>query len=277
MNIEKANALEQKTGKSPSAEPRIQSLARASAILDVVLAAGDEPARLSQISAELGLNRTTVFNLAESLVLLGFLDRAHERGGYVLGLRNLQLGQAVARQLDVTEIARPSLLKLCRDTGETVNFALPYINSAMIVESYEGSHGVRPTSYAGTIAPYHATACGKALLALMEQSTRAQIYEQVGLPALTPSTITDAGTLEANIAEVIARGYALEREETEIGASCIAMAIRGPFGQPLAAISIAGLTQRMTEGALDSAQALLKAEVAKIGGAIGSQPVERTR
>jgi len=269
--------LERKIVKSRAVEPRIQSLARASAILDVVEAAGSKPARLSQISEALGLNRTTVFNLAESLVLLGFLDRVSASGGYVLGLRNLQLGQAVARQLDITEIARPSLLKLCRETGETVNFALPYIDSAMIVESYEGSHGVRPTSYAGTIAPYHATACGKALLAQMEAATRAQIYESVGLPALTPNTITDAQALEADIADVILRGYALEREETEIGASCIAMAIRGPFEHPLAAISIAGLAQRMTEAALENAHVLLKAALVQIGAAIVARPGKRTR
>jgi len=245
-------------------QPRIQSLARANDILDVVLKARTGTARLAEISAALNLNKTTVFNLAESLVTLGFLTRATDQRGYRLGLRNLELGRAVARRNSIIELCRPALMRLCRETMETVNLAVPYLTHAMILESYEGSHGVRPTSYAGTSAPYHATACGKALLACMAPSVREEIYRASGLPALTPNTITDRAQLEADLAEARQRGYAVESEECETGASCVAMAVRDSFDEVCAAISVAGFAQRMTPASVELIVAQLSAEVAGI-------------
>ena len=67
-------------------EPRIQSLARADAILSAVMN-NSEATPLSKLTEMLGLNKTTVFNLAESLVVLGFLMRTRNPKGYKLGLR----------------------------------------------------------------------------------------------------------------------------------------------------------------------------------------------
>ena len=104
--------------------PRIQSLARADAILGIVASTPHAAVRLSEISSHLALSKTTVFSLAESLVSLGYLSRDATVKGYRLGLRNLELGRTVARQMDIVELCRPSLIRLCRDTGETANLGI---------------------------------------------------------------------------------------------------------------------------------------------------------
>ena len=48
--------------------PRIQSLARASAIIDVIAEGGEEGVGLSEISRVTALNKTTAFNLLASQV-----------------------------------------------------------------------------------------------------------------------------------------------------------------------------------------------------------------
>lgn len=88
--------------------PRIQSLARADSILSAVMNHG-EAMPLSDLTGVLGLNKTTVFNLAESLVVLGFLSRSTSPKGYKLGLRCLELGRKVAKDLPILEISRPAL------------------------------------------------------------------------------------------------------------------------------------------------------------------------
>ena len=117
--------------------PRIQSLARASAILDVIARTGS--ASLADISAATGLNKSTAFYLVESLVDLDLVGRLAERKGYCLGLRNLQLGRAVQRRLDIAALGRASLVRLCHLSKETVNLAVPHVFDAMIVESLEGA------------------------------------------------------------------------------------------------------------------------------------------
>ena len=67
-------------GSPPRQAVRIQSLARANGILEAVAAAPKGSASLTEISQALGLNKTTVFNLAASLVALGFLERGRGPG-----------------------------------------------------------------------------------------------------------------------------------------------------------------------------------------------------
>ena len=243
-------------------KPRIQALARADAILSIVLASKTGTARLHELSEGLGLNRTTVFNLAESLVVLGFL--AKDEAGYRLGLRNIELGRSAARRGDLLAKCRPALVRICHTTGETVNLAVPYLSNAIILESYESRHGVRATSYAGTRAAYHSTACGKALLAKFGPEVRRQIYENAGLPAATAHTITDPERLEASLGDIARRGYAIEVEENELGAFCIARAISNSFGEALASISVASVTQRMNDETVGRFAAVLEQEVAKL-------------
>ena len=258
-----AEARKIRTG-APAAKPRIQSLARADAILSAVAGAPDGTARLQDLSRALELNRTTVFNLAESLVALGFLIKDRSTNRYRLGLRNIELGRAVTRRSDMLARCRPALVRICHQTGETVNLAVPHLSSALIIESYEGRHGVRATAYAGTRSAYHSSACGKALLAKLAPAVRRQIYEIAGLKRLTQRTITDIEALERDLQTVGRKGYAVEIEENEVGAFCVAMSLADPFGEPLAAISVAGVTQRMAPDTIARFAALLKEEMPRL-------------
>src|SRR5262245_30202226 len=124
-----------KAKRARSRGTTIQALVRADAILEAILCSPDGRAKLSEIARTTGLNKTTAFNLAESLVSLRYLDRDETAKNYGLGLRNLQLGRAVQRHSNLPEASLASMMRLCRDTGETVNLAIPYVFEAMIVDS----------------------------------------------------------------------------------------------------------------------------------------------
>lgn len=248
---------------------RIQSLARAGKILDVLVDKGT--AALRDISGATGLNKTTAYYLVESLVELGFVERVGDGEGYRLGLRNLELGRAVQRRLDIVAASRPSLIRLCTLSRETVNLAVPYVFDAMIVESLEGTHGVRATSYAGSREPYHATACGKAMLAFMEPEVRSAIFQARPLDRITPSTITRREALEAQLELVRARGFATDMEEIELNAHCVAAPIWDGLGGVTGAISISGLASRLPLPVLgELAQAIIR-ETRAISKAMGGE------
>lgn len=248
---------------------RIQSLARAGKILDVLVDKGT--AALRDISGATGLNKTTAYYLVESLVELGFVERVGDGEGYRLGLRNLELGRAVQRRLDIVAASRPSLIRLCTLSRETVNLAVPYVFDAMIVESLEGTHGVRTTSYAGSREPYHATACGKAMLAFMEPEVRSAIFQARPLDRITPSTITRREALEAQLELVRARGFATDMEEIELNAHCVAAPICDGLGGVTGAISISGLASRLPLPVLgELAQAIIR-ETRAISKAMGGE------
>jgi DNA-binding IclR family transcriptional regulator len=228
-----------------SGQPRIQSLGRADAILTAVMQY-DGPIPLGTLSETLDLNKTTVFNLAESLVQLGFLERTLQPKGYRLGLRCLELGRHVSKSLPILEICQPFLRELCVVTRETVNLALPYLHEGIIVEALQSQQAVRATAYAGARTHYHSSSCGKAMIAYFPEEQRRWIYKTVGLPRMTEFTICDPDSLETELADVRASGFATDRQENEIGAYCVGMPIFGPFEQIVASISVSGVINRMT-------------------------------
>jgi len=245
--------------------PRIQVLARADAILSALAEPGLEAgASLARIVAAVGLNKATTCNLLASLVALGYVEHQREARVYRLGLRAIELGRAAQRRLDVSAICRPFLLRLSNATRETVNLALPYGFDAMIVDSLEGTYGVRVTSYAGTRAPYHSTACGKALLAEMPEAVRREVYAARPLMPQTPRTLATVEALEADLGAIRARGYALDIEENEPGANCLGMAFRDGAGEAAGAISIAGPVDRMTQATIAALVGTLRAEITAI-------------
>ena len=225
--------------KSPN-RPRIQALGRASAIIDVIATGGAGGVGLSEISRATELNKTTAFNLLASLVTLRFIDQDEQSRRYRLGLRNIELGRIVQQRLRIPDLARPVLADLCQKRNETVSLALPDLLDMLVVESYEGSQFLHATAYAGSRSMYHCTALGKAVLAQQDESMRHTVYRLRGLPQITPHTITDIDTLEAQLPQIIEQGYALDIEENEVGVNCIGTTIFNGFGDVAAAISITG-------------------------------------
>ncbi|MCH7637485.1 MAG: IclR family transcriptional regulator [Proteobacteria bacterium] len=231
--------------------PRIQALARASAIIDVIAVADEEGVGLSAISKATELNKTTAFNLLASLVTLRLLEQdAHSRR-YRLGLRILELGRLVQQRLHISHLARPILANLCRRTNETVNLGLPDLLDLLVIDSFQGSRILHASAKAGWRSMYHCTALGKAFMARWDAPMRQAIYDSCGLPRQTPHTMTEIDAFEAQLAGFREQGYAIDVEENEIGVNGIAMWIVDGLGEVAAAVSVSGHSSRLTEEVME--------------------------
>lgn len=265
------------TPSASSKPPRIQSLARASAIIDVIAVGGEEGVGLSEISRTTALNKTTAFNLLASLVTLRFIEQDEQSRRYRLGLRNLELGQIVQQRLHISHLARPVLADLCKKTNETVNLGLPDLLDLLVVDSIRGSRLLHASAYAGWRSLYHCTALGKAMLAKWDEPMRRTVYRLRGLPQQTLHTITDIDSLETHLAQVLAQGYALDVEENELGVNGIATWIVNGLGEVAAAISVAGPSNRLTEDVMAQIATDVMAAANSIATAIGGgeQPADQ--
>jgi IclR family acetate operon transcriptional repressor len=167
--------------------------------------------------------------------------------------------------MDLVGLMRPYLMKLCTATRETVNLALPAANDILIVDSVEGAQTLRVTSYAGTRAAYHSTACGRALLAHRAEAKRRQLLGAAPLAAMTPRTTVDPLVIEGILGQCRRLGFAEEVEENELGAACVAAPLFGAGldGEAVAAVSVAGPLARMGPEARAEIGALLVATMAE--------------
>lgn len=249
--------------------PRIQALARASAIIDVIADGGEAGVGLSEVSRVTGLNKTTAFNLLGSLVTLRLIEQDAQSRRYRLGLRILELGRLVQQRLHISHLARPILVELCRKTNETVNLGLPDLLDLLVIDSFQGSRILHARANAGWRSLFHCTALGKAFMAAWDAPMRQAIYDSCGLPRQTRNTITEIDALEAQLTRFRSQGYAVDVEENEIGVNGIASWITDGLGDVSAAVSVSGHSSRLTEEVMERISPDVMAAAESISAAIG--------
>ncbi len=110
-------------------------------------------------------------------------------------------------------------------------------------------------------------------MAQWDAPMRRTVYRLCGLPRQTPRTITDIDTLEAQLAQFRAQGYALDIGENEVGVNGIARSIVNGMGEVAAAISVAGHSNRLTEDVMEQIAPDVIAAANAISAAVG--PGER--
>jgi len=212
----------------------VQVIARAAAVLRALR---DHPDGLSlgELARLLGLARSTVQRIVEALDREQLVIAASPTRGVRLGPALLAL--AAAARFDVAEFARPVLQALARECGETVDLSLLDGERLVFVDQVAGAQRLRAESGVGVAFPLHASAPGKAMLAALTPTELAVLRPRLRLTALTPATITDWPTLEAELQAVRGCGWAVDQEENAAGICALAAALRLPGGE-LAAISI---------------------------------------
>jgi len=117
----------------------------------------------------------------------------------------------------------------------------------------------------GGRAMLHLTSSGKLFLAHDDARVVRSYATRTGLAAHTRNSITDAGRLDRELAQVRARGYARDNEELEPGVRCIAAAIRDDSGMIVAGLSLSAPSERMQDAWIDD----LTATAARISTGLG--------
>jgi DNA-binding IclR family transcriptional regulator len=197
------------------------------------------------LSAALDLSPSTVHRLLESLVRSGFVRQNPATEKYTVGAQAVQLGIAALSSFDITAVAPPCLRALVAETGESAFLAVLDDGEVVYLFKEEGSRAIRTTARLGSRRPAHCTALGKSFLATMPPAEARAILERKGMPRLTDHTITSLPAMWQELAAVRTRGYAVDREEVELGLICLAAPIRDYSGQTVAAVSMAGPLERM--------------------------------
>jgi DNA-binding IclR family transcriptional regulator len=216
----------------------VQSVDRALQILDIL--SRDGHAGVSDIAEEMGVHKSTVFRLLESLVGPEMVQQNTGRGKYQLGFGILRLAASIPARLSLVREARPILEDLAQQSKETVNLAVLRSGYAVNVDQALGPSSLATHDWVGGLTPLHATSSGKVFLAALPADERRRILDEVGLSARTPRTITDRDVLEKQLLDVARKGYAETSEELEIGLNAIAVPVFNHVGAVIGSVSVSG-------------------------------------
>ncbi|MGC1636762.1 MAG: IclR family transcriptional regulator [Candidatus Acidiferrales bacterium] len=201
------------------------------------------------------LNKSTAHRFLKHLKREGYLICA-DGGRYLIGPKLSRMGARADHRATLQAVARPILSELWKSTRETVNLAMLDQGGVLYLEVLESPHEFRLSSRVGSRRSLHATGLGKALAAFLDEQYREQILSGLNFQPLTPNTIMNLVQFRQEIEKVRRQGYAVDDEETTLGARCVSAPILGSDGEAIGAISVSGPVTRIGReqvGALSAA------------------------
>jgi IclR family KDG regulon transcriptional repressor len=227
-------------------ERYVQTLERALDILEV-LARTEESLGVTEIGNKIGLHKSTVHRILQTLCYRGYVEKEKERERYRLGVKIVELGIRFFNDLEIRKVAANFLSLLAKSFDEVVHLVLLDDGEVVYIDKRESSQLVSLHSKVGRRAPMHCTAVGKAILSTLPEEEVRHILKTKGMPGFTHMTITDPDRLIEQLQEIKTKGYALEAEENEIGILCLGTPIYDYSGRAIGAISVSGPINRMKE------------------------------
>jgi DNA-binding IclR family transcriptional regulator len=255
---------------APRAYPGTQAVARAVSLLKAFSDARPEW-RLSDLARAARLHKATTHRLLAALAREGMVVRDPTGELYRLGPEAIALGARAARANDLRTVSRSELEALAAQTGESVTLEVPVGSDMLILDEVLGRSLIGATASLGTRWPAYATSTGKAVLAALSDAERRRRLGGAGrLARYTPRTIVSPLALRTELARVWRRGYATAIEELERGYVAVGAALRGPDGQPVAAISVGGPRPRFPAARLATLGPLVRAVADRISRRLGA-------
>jgi len=223
----------------------VQSIERAIQILNCFDGSHPELS-LNAIAAELNLNKSTAHGILNTLKHYGLVEQDEERGRYRLGMHLLTLGNRLLDRLEIRAVAGPVIQELSERVGETIHLVVLKGTDVVYIDKCVANRSFQVFTAIGMTFPAYVTGVGKVLLADKSDEELLEVIPPI-LEKATEYSIGSREELLKYLAQVRKQGYAFDKEENEIGLSCVAAPIFDYSGKAVAAISVAGPTARLTD------------------------------
>lgn len=202
----------------------------------------------SELSRRLNIPKSSASYILRALERRGYLRRDAETGRYRLGLKVLSLGREAQGNYDIAGVALPFMRSLVDRVNLTCHLAVLDQGEAVYIEKLDAPGFFKVDTWVGRRMCVHSTSVGKALLSGLPHQAAETILRETGLKKRTPKTIVSPQRLLAELESIRMRGYAVDDEENNLGARCMAAPIFDGRGEVAAAIGVSGTITQISRG-----------------------------
>lgn len=250
---------------SPRQAPGTQGIRRVVGVLKTLAQHQDAGLRFVDVARLCGLEAPTAHRMLKALEAEGMVARDAAARRYRLGTLVFELGLVAAPQFNLMELCAASLQRLAGTTGDTAFLFIRRGNDAVCVSRVQGNYPIQtPVVTVGSRQPLGVNAGGLAILLALSPTEVDNIVAAIRPRIGAYGELDERDLLDA-VAAGRAHGYASIGEKAVPGVSAIGLAVRNPFGAPVAALAIAAISSRMTAARQNELVPLLRNEVNVIG------------
>lgn len=223
---------------------RIAAVDRALVVMEALAEEPDQG--VTEIASRLGMTKSLVFRILQTLEARGFAARDPDRATWSLGYRLTVLGERAGHSKGLYQVARPVMQALRDQTYESVNLVVRDGQQSLVVATREGRHLMRLFAQNGRHGPLHAGGSSVVLLAYAPDEIREAVLSGP-LTRYSAHTMTDPDELRRRLERIRKRGWHIAQSDLDEGAFSVAAPIRAADDEVVAAISIAGPIARFDE------------------------------
>ena len=219
-----------------------RSLERALHLL-LVMEEASRPMGLTELSQATQLPKPTAQRLLSVLGNYGFSEKW--QGRYHLGIAVLPLAHAFLLGSELTRVTLPVLQELAQSSEETASLFVRMGFQRVLVQRVDGRHPLRYILPTGQRLPLH-IGMGKVLAAALPENELQQLLIKVGNFHLATGKLITRKSLLDELSKIRRQGYVISRNERTIGAASVGAPVVDASGMTIAAVAVAGHTERLT-------------------------------
>ncbi len=253
---------EEPMSETSGRDPTVKTVERVARILKGLSGGAITGWRLTDLASHVGLGKPTVHRLLSALIENGLAFQDPTTRRYHPGASLAMMG-AASTAISVATGAVQCLKRLAKATDDTVFVSIPEGPAAVCVGREVGGYPIKIlTLDVGDRRPLGVGAASLALLAAMSDAEIDLSLDRnrewlASYPGFEPAALRE------KVAKTRAQGFALNRGGIVPAMSALGVAVPGPSGGPIAAFSVAAVTDRIV-GRADSLVAQLREESATL-------------
>ena len=214
------------------------SLRRGLSVLHL-LASRAAPVSASAVARDLGLPRSTTYELLTELASAGFAVHLEAERRWGLGLAAFEVGSAYLRGQPLERMGRPALGRLAAATGGTAHLGVLHGNQTLYLAKERPPRGPTLVTAVGVRLPAALTATGLSILAeLPHAQVRALFPDPEAFVIRTRRGVSTLPALRSRLTVIRRRGWAIEDGEVTAGAASVAAPVFDHNGMPIAAVGV---------------------------------------
>lgn len=207
---------------------------------------------LAQLHHKLGLSKSSLQRILNTLVIHGLLEKDNHRKTYKLGMELYYLGNLVEEHSHLITTVKPYLKNLRDRLGENVYLNIIEKNERKCIAFEKANHLLMTISHLGQTSPLYAGASAKLLLAYLSQKEIDEYIQGNNLESITEKTIIEKLTLSEELEIIREKGYAISFGERIPGVCSVSAPIFNRKNQIIASVSISAPMVRVTDEVINT-------------------------
>jgi IclR family transcriptional regulator, KDG regulon repressor len=231
-------------------EDAMQTIDRAIKILKS-FSMDEKELSLADLNRKLGLSKSSLQRILNTLVLHGLLDKDERRKTYQLGIELYFLGGLVEKNSHLLSISKSLMENLRDELGEAVSLSILHQRERKCIGYIPSKHELMTLIFVGQTSPLYAGASAKVLMAYLPTDELTELLDEIELMKITNDTIQNKEELLKELDVIQKQGYAMSYGERVKGAFSVSAPIMNRFNEVVAGISLTIPTVRVDNEKID--------------------------